>query len=150
MTGQPEKLTHKSSSIGEIITANHIESSLYNVSVQRNEECRDTTSHSALGVVIGEKDYDEKEVDMFVDFINNEYTGEVLVDNLPGVMRMTDKENKVEYYHGYPVGGVLVQPGNNSVGYAINNHLDFNIYVNGREAENSFVIVGFEMTPRRY
>ena len=88
---------------------------------------------------------------MFVDFINNEYTGEILVDNLPGVMRMTDKEGKVEYDHGYPIGGVVVQKENSSVvGYAINNHLDFNIYVNDKEAENSFVIVGFEMTPRRY
>ena len=107
--------------------------------------------HSPLGVVIGEKDYDEKEVDMFVDFINKEYTGEVLVDNLPGVMRMVGENGKVEYDHGYPIGGVLVQKENSSaVGYAINNHLDFNIYVNDKEAENSFVIVGFEMTPRRF
>ena len=121
------------------------------MNVQQDEECQDRTVASALGVVIGEKDYDEKEVDMFVDFINNEYTGEILVDNLPGVMRMTDKEGNVEYEHGYPIGGVLVQTGNSSVvGFAINNHLDFNIYVNDKEAENAFVIVGFETTPRRY
>lgn len=76
---------------------------------------------------------------------------ELLVDNLPGVMRVKVSDEHSDYEHGFPVGGVLVQMGNSTVmGYALNNHLDFKIYVNDKEAENAFVIVGFEISPRRF
>ena len=92
-------------------------------------------------------DYDQSQVSQFVDFIDNEYTAELLIDNLSGVMRVAMSD----YEHGFPIGGVLVQVSNGSMmGYALNNHLDFKIYVNEKDAENSLVIVGFEIAPRRF
>ena len=104
-----------------------------------------------LGVVVDEMDYDQSQVSQFVDFIDNEYTAELLIDNLSGVMRVTMSDEYSDYEHGFPIGGVLVHVGNGSVmGYALNNHLDFKIYVNEKDAENSLVIVGFEIAPRRF
>ena len=81
-------------------------------------------------------------------FIDNEYLAEILVDNLPGIMNIRTTDGSVYYEHGYPVGGILVQYGNNtSMGYALNNHLDFKIYYNDESAEQSS-IVGFEIAPR--
>ena len=81
-------------------------------------------------------DYEAKEVKQFVDFIANEYLAEVLVDNLPGVMKVVTSDNYTYYGHGFPVGG------------ALNNHLDFKIFYNEKEIKDSYVIVGFEITPR--
>ena len=99
-------------------------------------------------MAIGELDYDEKQVKKFIEFIDNEYLAEILVDNLPGIMNIRTTDGSVYYEHGYPVGGILVQYGNNtSMGYALNNHLDFKIYYNDESAEQSS-IVGFEIAPR--
>ena len=96
-------------------------------------------------------DYDQSQVSQFVDFIDNEYTAELLIDNLSGVMRVAMSDESSDYEHGFPIGGVLVQVSNGSMmGYALNNHLDFKIYVNEKDAENSLVIVGFEIAPRRF
>ena len=55
------------------------------------------------------------------------------------------------YEHGFPIGGVLVKQGSDKpIGYALNNHLDFTVMYNEKESKNGFVIVGFEIKPRRF
>lgn len=99
--------------------------------------------------MVSEMDYDPKDVKKFTEFISNEYLAEVLVDNLPGVMKVVTSDNYTYFGHGYPVGGALVHFGNSSVvGYALNNHLDFKIFYNNKEVKDSILIVGFEVTPR--
>ena len=96
-------------------------------------------------------DYDQTQVAQFVNFIDNEYVAELLIDNLSGVMRVAISDEYSDYEHGFPIGGVLVQVDSKKpMGYALNNHLDFKIYVNEKDAENSVVIVGFEISPRRF
>lgn len=96
-------------------------------------------------------DYSEEQVRTFIDFIDNEYLAEILVDNLPGVMSVRTSDGTTYYEHGFPVGGVLVQRDSNTpMGYALNNHLDFKIFYNDKETKDASVIVGFEITPRRY
>ena len=90
-------------------------------------------------------------MEKLVRFIDNEYLVEILVDNLPGIMRVGNYMNTSYFEHGYPLGGVLVPKGNTTVvGYALNNHLDFTIYYNENEVKDSVVIVGFEISPRRF
>ena len=99
-------------------------------------------------MAIGELDYDANQIKKFITFIDNEYLAEILVDNLPGIMNIRTTDGSVYYEHGYPVGGLLVQYGNNtSMGYALNNHLDFKIFYNDESPEVSS-IVGFEISPR--
>ena len=87
--------------------------------------------HDSIGVLAGEKDYGSEDIKKFVEFIDNEYLAEVLVDNLPGVINVQTTDGMTYYEHGYPVGGVLVQNGSNdALGYALNNHLDFKIFYN--------------------
>lgn len=107
--------------------------------------------HDSIGVLAGEKDYGSEDIKKFVEFIDNEYLAEVLVDNLPGVINVQTTDGMTYYEHGYPVGGVLVQNGSNdALGYALNNHLDFKIFYNDKEVKDSVVIVGFEIVHRRY
>lgn len=101
-------------------------------------------------MVAGEKDYSTEDVNKFIDFIDNEYLAEILIDNLPGVITIQANDGMTYYEHGYPVGGILIQSGSSDVlGYALNNHLDFKVYYNDQEEKDSFVIVGFEIAHRR-
>lgn len=106
---------------------------------------------SRVGAVAGEKDYTDEELKQFVSFIDNEYLAEILVDNLPAIMNVRISEETTYYEHGYPIGGVLIKQGDDKpIGYALNNHIDFTISYNEKESKDGFVIVGFEVAPRRY
>lgn len=66
-------------------------------------------------------------------------------------MHVRISEETTYYEHGYPVGGVLIKQGDDKpIGYALNNHIDFTISYNENESQDGFVIVGFEISPRRY
>ena len=66
-------------------------------------------------------------------------------------MNVHISDDTTYYEHGYPIGGVLVKQGNDKpIGYALNNHLDFTVMYNEQESKDGFVIVGFEISPRRF
>ena len=66
-------------------------------------------------------------------------------------MNVRISEETTYYEHGYPIGGVLIKQGDDKpIGYALNNHIDFTISYNEKESKDGFVIVGFEVAPRRF
>ena len=59
---------------------------------------------------------------------------ELLADNLPGKMEVRNKDGLVQHLTGFPVGGTLLSKDTDrELGYALNNHLDFTIYLNDNE-----------------
>lgn len=103
-----------------------------------------------IGLIAGEANYDEFDIDRFIHFIQDEYTAELLLDNLPGVMEVRTKEGLVRHLTGFPVGGVLLSKNTGlEMGYALNNHLDFTIHVNDHDVRDTLTVVGFDITPRR-
>ena len=66
-------------------------------------------------------------------------------------MEVRDKDGLVQHLAGFPVGGVLLsKETDRELGYALNNHLDFTIYLNDKEIRDVNTVVGFDITPRRY
>lgn len=64
---------------------------------------------------------------------------------------MRTKDGLIQHLTGFPVGGTLLSKDTDrELGYALNNHLDFTIYLNDNEIRDVNTVVGFDITPRRY
>ena len=150
---QPKEVISRRTNLGELLSVNAIKSSVYNVQLGYNQTCMRLIycSYLFVGIIAGEAEYDEKDIEQFIQAINNEYVVELLVDNLPGKMEVRNKDGFVQQLTGFPVGGTLLsKETDRELGYALNNHLDFTIYLNDKEIRDVYTVVGFDITPRRY
>lgn len=134
-----------SENLGEILSGERTESSLYRVSTLVNENCK----------VLCERTFTDDELALLTTKIKDEYRVNMELDNLPLVRTSADssEDNGVAVYEkGFPIGsvgtneGVLSYPG---VVY-VNNHLTLNIYYHQHEsaekgADATMRIVGFEV-----
>jgi len=130
---KPETVDDSPENLGEYLAGDTIESSGYELSMERPEECK----------VLCKKDYTQKEVDVFKKMIDEEYRVHWIIDNLPLAVEVQDQASGFTYYEdGFPVG--LVQDSQ----YYLYNHIRFKI--NYHKNANSFDgarVVGFFVEP---
>ena len=129
----PEAIKSEWENIGELVQGERIENSLYSLSVMDNDTCH----------ILCTKEYTSEELQMFVDKIEDEYSINWSVDNLPAATRLITESGEA-YQIGFPVGYV-------SGGMTLlNNHQTIVIKLNPVEQESGEVlynVVGFEVFP---
>ncbi|KAK8812439.1 hypothetical protein WA158_007673 [Blastocystis sp. Blastoise] len=130
----PPSIDHHKDNLGDIISDNHIENSLYTIKIKQDETC----------TVVSDKKYTQQEVNQLEYLISNEYSVHMILDGIPATMKVITSTGDSFYEHGFPLGGVIADPQNNTIiGNAINNHLHFIIYYH--ETEDKLIeIHGFE------
>ncbi|KAK8797127.1 hypothetical protein WA158_004337 [Blastocystis sp. Blastoise] len=136
---KPKEYDHEKQTLFDMISQNHIESSVYDFEVMQNKKC----------VVVGDLYYNKDDLNQLSKLVEGEYLGHFIIDDLPVSMKVETANNGLYYEHGYPIGCPVVSPTTKKVeSQALNNHLNFVVYYN-QEQENSTVsIVGFEVSPK--
>lgn len=152
---QPDTILHLHENIGEILSGDVIENTLYDVSMKESIYCK----------VICKKLYNKQQLQQFTDMIDNEYRVNLLLDNIPVATKFytinTDRhidpndDNPddpanyfVHYEKGYSVGfvGHMDLQGTEAGVRYINNHLRFVIYYHDDPVQyTGSRIVGFEV-----
>jgi len=141
---QPDNVKQEAENIGEILSGDRIENSLYQVKMKQPSEC----------MPLCKKSYNKNEIRVFKQKILQKYRVNLMVENFPAAQKFktitTDGDKQVEdfvYERGYPLGDVAKQQGKLVV--VLNNHVDFVIlYHDGEATQPGGRIVGFEVQPR--
>uniref|UniRef100_A0A7S2RLN4 Transmembrane 9 superfamily member n=1 Tax=Mucochytrium quahogii TaxID=96639 RepID=A0A7S2RLN4_9STRA len=118
---QPDKIVDSTENLGEILTGNVIQNSLYKINMYEDVKCRLICKEK-------EKAYTKKDIDMFIEKVNELYIVNWIVDNLPGAYKTPDPNSEgggsvAFYQHGFPLGGTIVDEKAKPVGKFINNHV---------------------------
>lgn len=89
--------------LGEILVGDTIENSPYELLMGQEETCK----------VLCRRRYSKKDVKKFVERIDEEYSVNWVVDNLPAATKFEvgDEEDIVMYDHGYMLGGHIYEEG---------------------------------------
>lgn len=131
----PDVVVEEDLNLGEILSGDQIENSMYELFVKFNQYCK----------VLCARDYTEEEAKQFDEKIRDDYTVHWIMDNLPAAVRLVDEEDpdEVIYQRGFRLGFV---DEDSDVTY-LYNHIRFVIKYNGEEDEAGARIVGFEVEP---
>lgn len=122
----------------ELIRGDHIQNSMYTFNMMEEQPC---TILCALNL-------DAKSANDFKEKIADEYRVNLILDNLPVVVRRRSWWDGSEYCkQGFPVGFIANYAGSREVKYFIYNHLSFRVMFHKHLANDSAQIVGFEVTP---
>eukprot|EP00927_Polykrikos_kofoidii_P071988 TRINITY_DN68163_c0_g1_i1.p1 TRINITY_DN68163_c0_g1~~TRINITY_DN68163_c0_g1_i1.p1 ORF type:complete len:622 (-),score=99.49 TRINITY_DN68163_c0_g1_i1:280-2145(-) len=130
---RPAKLVKSVENLGEILVGDLIENSPYEIHMLQNESCK----------VLCKSPITPTERNKFQSMIDDEYSVNMLVDNLPASTRYVPPGQKsFKYDNGFPVGQMYL--GN----YFVNNHLTIDIMYHSQPNEyNGYRVVGFEIQP---
>eukprot|EP00929_Paragymnodinium_shiwhaense_P088812 TRINITY_DN4911_c0_g1_i1.p1 TRINITY_DN4911_c0_g1~~TRINITY_DN4911_c0_g1_i1.p1 ORF type:complete len:626 (-),score=129.89 TRINITY_DN4911_c0_g1_i1:460-2337(-) len=131
---QPPEIHVAAENLGEILTGDSIENSMYDIKMNVNASCA-YLCQRYLG------DEEKKE---FKRMIDNEYQVNWLVDNLPAAMRYyRRRDNSYSYTNGFPVG--MKRNGR----YFVHNHIRIGLqYHQDPDEFDGFRVVGFEVYPQ--
>lgn len=131
----PEVIQETVENLGEILTGDQIENSLYDIRMMVNETCK----------VLCAKPLLPAEKEKFRSMIDDEYTVNWIVDNLPGATRFVFSEGEYHYADGFPVGMVR---GDFPKRYFVVNHVKIDLAYHQQPGEfEGNRIVGFEIEP---
>lgn len=127
----------KRENLGEILWGDRIEPSEYIVDMNINFTCRKLCSPMK---------YEKKDMELLVKRIEQNYRGNMVLDNLPVGQEIKAGPRWPRVISGYPLGTSTKQSGQSKP--LINNHLHFYININQEvdmpgEKEDEFRIVGF-------
>ena len=89
---QPSSIEQKTENLGEILSGDKIENSLYEISARLNEQCK----------VLCSREYSAKELKQFATKIHQEYQVNWIVDNLPSVTLHLLTDDSTIYERGFP------------------------------------------------
>lgn len=136
---KPDVIVDKAENLGELLSGDRIENSLYQLKMKVKEECQ----------ILCRKVYSEKEVSKFKKMIKEEYKVHWIIDNLPASMRLYDREHPdAEHFDSSFPLGVRVETDKKSVSYYLYNHISFTILFH--ENPSQFIgsrVVGFIVEP---
>uniref|UniRef100_A0A6U3B0H5 Transmembrane 9 superfamily member n=1 Tax=Lotharella globosa TaxID=91324 RepID=A0A6U3B0H5_9EUKA len=144
----PDKIEESAENLGEVLSGDRIENSMYKISMKIIESCK----------ILCRKFYKQGELKQFADKIKEEYRINWIVDNLPAATKFYTQEitadGEMEYSTHYEKGFALGFMGGEAipgtlpdVAY-VHNHVRLNLYYH--EDSNSFKgfrIVAFEVEP---
>jgi transmembrane 9 superfamily protein 2/4 len=140
---KPKKEKMEGENIGEKIRGDRIENSLYEIPALEEISCRPINAHKDVADSKACTTYDKSHLKKFQDKINQEYTVQWIMDNLPAAQVKTKADSTKRYEPGYPLG---LKRGADD---CINNHVDINVvYAKSHRDETKVVIIGFEVSPR--
>ena len=99
---KPEKQTEEGETLGEVLAGARMETTTYDVAMGVNAKCR----------VLCQVNLGEKEIKQMKMLIDQQYAVNLVVDNLPGVMKYdnldNDSQDDVMFGLGYWVGGIIM------------------------------------------
>lgn len=136
---KPDVVVDKSENLGELLSGDRIESSLYNLRMKRNEDC----------VVLCRKIYTAKESKKFKQMIKDEYRVHWIIDNLPASLRLYDRNDpsSIKYDTSFPLG-VRVPDERDQVSYYLYNHIKFTLLYHENPSQFTGArVVGFVVEP---
>jgi len=131
---QPEAIQDSIENLGEILVGDMIENSPYEITMLQNVSCK----------VLCKKELTAQNKDKFRSMIEDEYTVNWLVDNLPGATRYTRRgtDASFTYMNGFPVG--IERAGK----YYLHNHVKLMLQYHASPYDyEGYRIVGFEVEP---
>jgi len=146
---QPETIREAAENLGEILSGDRIENSLYKIEMRATRACR----------LLCRLEYDDSQLAQFAERIEEEYRVNWLVDNLPAATRYflevqsgdsAEPEYEEHYEKGFPLGfmGSQDQPETTPGVAYINNHVRLVLkYHEDQQAFKGYRIVGFEVEP---
>jgi transmembrane 9 superfamily protein 2/4 len=136
---KPATVLDKALNLGEVLSGDRIQNSLYDLRMGVNEQCR----------ILCKSLYSSKQTEQFISMIADEYRVHWIIDNLPSAIRVYDDEDPTKEYfeNGYPLG-VMAPDANGQQMYGLYNHIRFVIqyHQNSTNYEGSRV-VGFIVQP---
>ncbi|KAA0174773.1 hypothetical protein FNF27_03670 [Cafeteria roenbergensis] len=132
----PESVEEVGVSLGGILTGDRIESSAYELEFRRQAKCQ----------VLCRKVNSEEEGNSLAERIEQEYTVNWIIDNLPAAVVFADQNNEdnVRYQRGFPLGAMTADAEPVAI---IFNHIGFHIKYHRETEENRARIVGFVVEP---
>lgn len=136
---KPPVIVDSAENLGEVLSGDRIENSLYQLKMQVTESCK----------ILCKKDYTEAEVKRFQQMIRDDYRVHWIIDNLPSAIRVFDDEDtSVEHYeNGFPLG-IMAVLGQKKNMFYVYNHIRFTIrYHNNPSRYDGSRIVGFLVEP---
>jgi len=129
---QPKVVQQKAENLGEILMGDAIESSDYDLQMNKNTLCNR----------LCEVTLDEKQKDQFRSFIGDQYMVNWIIDNMPSATRYKSEQGQDLVQNGFPIG--YEKAGR----FYIHNHFQLKVkYHRNAETYVGSRIVGFEVTP---
>jgi len=151
---RPAEIKKMYENLGEILAGDEIENSPYELYMDRFETCK----------VLCRKSYNSKEVKQFKEKIDEEYSVNWVVDNLPAatVVELPGYQEQVVYEHGYYLGGHQYKEGASKLDAALssedinaeveawylNNHISIKIKTHSDAAYQGKRVVQVEVEPK--
>uniref|UniRef100_A0A6B2KZX5 Transmembrane 9 superfamily member n=1 Tax=Arcella intermedia TaxID=1963864 RepID=A0A6B2KZX5_9EUKA len=139
-----DKLETKSENLGEVITGNRIESSLYELKMLQKSTC----------LKLCQKDLTAQDILNFKDLIKDEYVVQWQVDSLPAAVKArSQKTGEYVYETGFSLGYESTSTDEPKQSY-LNNHVHITINYNQvpstteSEEEKQYHVILFEVEPR--
>jgi transmembrane 9 superfamily protein 2/4 len=136
---KPATVLDKAENLGEVLSGDRIENSLYDLRMGVNAQCR----------ILCKSLYSPKQTEQFISKIADEYRVHWIIDNLPSAIRVYDDEDPTkEYYeNGYPLG-MMAPDANGQQMYYLYNHIRFVIqYHKDSASYEGSRVVGFIVQP---
>jgi len=131
----PPAIQESAENLGEILTGDQIENSAYQINMREEVSCKELCKKALTNA----------DKNRFKSMIEDEYSVNWIVDNLPGAMRVAAPEAPGGAYmvSGFPIGAV--KKGR----HYVYNHVRLSfLYHNNPEMYVGWRIVGFEVEPR--
>ena len=146
---KPEKVVDKVENLGELLSGDRIENSLYVLRMKINEECQ----------ILCKMNYEKKHVVKFQRMIYDDYRVHWIIDNLPASMRLYDRNNpSAEHFDSsFPLGLAVdpneekpmhKRPKRSAMNYYLYNHIRFTLLYHENPALfKGARVVGFIVEP---
>lgn len=142
----PSTIEESSENLGEVLSGDKIENSMYQISMKVVESCK----------ILCKYTYNKKDLEHFAEKVKQEYRVNWIVDNLPAATKFytqeTNEEGAVEYSTHYDKGFAMGFVGSFydspvEVAY-INNHVRLNLFYHEDPSSfNGYRIISFEVDP---
>lgn len=144
---RPKAVERKHETLGELLMGDRVETSPYKFDMAKDTKCR------LLDCTKEERSADKEKLGKFEKFIENNYRGYMVLDNLPvfnngslvyqGQCKAIPKSEQYEFLRGYALGVNKRCTGDKTL---LNNHLHFRIQYH-KHSETELRVVGFTATP---
>ena len=136
---KPEKIVDSAENLGEVLSGDVIENSLYEIKMKVPQSCK----------VLCEKKYDHNDRAMFRDRIANRYSVHWIVDNLPAAIRVPLQHGQEYFEVGFPLGVDVADPTNEQRRfYYLFNHVRIRLHVHeNSDLFEGYRVIRFEVEP---
>mmetsp|Transcript_12740 Transcript_12740/g.17802 ORF Transcript_12740/g.17802 Transcript_12740/m.17802 type:complete len:644 (+) Transcript_12740:2-1933(+) len=143
----PTKIEESAENLGEVLSGDRIENSLYKIQMKTIESCK----------VLCRKQYGKDDLKHFEERIKEEYRVNWIVDNMPAATKFYtqevdangDLQYQTHYEKGYALGFMGGEAALTEAGVAyVNNHIRIHLHYHENPASfYGYRIVGFEVEP---